>query len=232
MSISDLVLIPGLLCDQQLWRHQCKNLNDIVDITIADTLRDESIHSMAARILEDAPDQFALAGLSMGGYVAQEIMRQAPERVDKLALLDTSARADSEEQVERRKGLIRLTKMGRFKGVTPRLLPLLIHPNFLDDEDITSTIMNMAANVGQEVFVQQQTAILNRIDSRDDLVDINVDTLIICGRQDELTPVVLMQEMADNIRKSNFHIIENCGHLSPLEQPEIVTSLMRDWLVI
>ena len=231
MSVSDLVLIPGLLCDEQLWRHQCENLSSMVDITIADTLRDETIHSMAARILEDAPDRFALAGLSMGGYVAQEIMRQAPNRVDKLALLDTSARADSEAQIERRKGLIRLTKMGKFKGVTPRLLPLLIHPDFLDDEDITSTIIDMASKVGQEVFVQQQLAILNRADGRGDLADISIDTLIICGRQDELTPVHLMQELADNIHNSNFQIIEDCGHLSPLERPEIVTDLMRMWLL-
>ncbi len=227
----DLVLIPGLLCDHQLWRHQCESLADVAEIMIGDTLQDESIHSMAARILEDAPDHFALAGLSMGGYVVQEIMRQAPERVVKLALLDTSARPDTEEQIERRKGLIRLTKMGRFKGVTPKLLPLLIHPDFLEDDDITSTIMEMAAVVGQEVFVQQQTAILDRIDSRPSLADINVETLIICGRQDELTPIHLLQELADNIRKSSLHIIEDCGHLPPLEQPEQVTSLMRQWLM-
>lgn len=230
MTKTNLILVPGLLCDAQLWRHQCTHLADIADISIGNTLSDESIHSMAARILEDAPDRFSLAGLSMGGYVVQEIMRQAPERVEKLALIDTSARADTDEQIERRKGLIRLTKMGKFKGVTPRLLPLLIHPDALEDDDITSAVIDMAANVGRDVFVQQQTAILNRVDGRPDLGDINVDTLIICGRQDELTPVELMQELADNIRNSAFHIIEECGHLSPLEKPDEVTDLMRDWI--
>ncbi len=230
MAINDLILIPGLLCDKRLWQHQLDGLGDIVDITIGETRLDETINSMAARILEDAPDKFALAGLSMGGYIAQEIMRQAPERVEKLALLNTSAIADNAAQIKRRKCLIQLVKMGKFKGVTPRLLPMLIHHDALKDEYITSTITDMAENIGQNTFINQQKAILDRIDSRDDLKNINIDTLIICGRQDEITPVEIMQEIDNNIKKSNFHIIENCGHLSPLEKPETVTDLMRDWL--
>ena len=230
MAINDLILIPGLLCDKRLWQHQLDVLGDMVDITIGETRLDETINSMAARILEDAPDKFALAGLSMGGYIAQEIMRQAPERVEKLALLNTSAIADDAAQIKRRKGLIQLVKMGRFKGVTPRLLPMLIHHDALENSQITSVITDMATNIGQNTFINQQKAILSRIDSRDDLKDINIDTLIICGRQDEITPIEIMQEIHDNIKKSNFHIIENCGHLSPLEQPKTVTNLMCDWL--
>lgn len=122
-----LVLLPGLLCDHALWAHQAEHLSGIADVMIGDLSRDDSIVAMAERILEEAPDTFALAGLSMGGYVAQEIMRQEPERVERLALIDTQARADSAEQVKTRKDLIRIAGMGKFKGVTPRLLPNLIH---------------------------------------------------------------------------------------------------------
>ena len=116
--------------------------------------------------LVNAPPQFALAGLSMGGYVAFEIMRQAPQRVLKLCLLDTSARPDTPEQVRRRELLITMSREGKFKGVTPRLLPMLIHPDRMEDKELTYIIMTMAERVGREAFVRQQTAILKRPDSR------------------------------------------------------------------
>lgn len=227
----NLILIPGLLCDARLWAHQTRHLADCATIRIADTLQDDSVEDMAARLLADAPDHFALAGLSMGGYVAQEVMRQAPERVSKLALLDTSPRADTPEQTTRRRGLIELARKGRFKGVTPRLMPLLIHADRMDDAALTQTVMDMAAAVGQEAFIRQQTAILNRPDGRADLARIRVPTLIIVGRQDELTPLDLAAEAAEGIPNARLAIIEECGHLSTLERPQAVTALMRDWLV-
>ncbi|MEQ9199105.1 MAG: thioesterase domain-containing protein, partial [Rhodospirillales bacterium] len=125
-----LLLLPGLLCDPILWAHQSGHLADLAEITIADLTSQESVADMAADAIATMPDgPFALAGLSMGGYVAQEVMRQAGDRVTRLALLDTSARPDSAEQTRRRRGLISLAKTGKFKGVTPKLLPLLIHPD-------------------------------------------------------------------------------------------------------
>ncbi|MDX1738339.1 MAG: alpha/beta fold hydrolase [Alphaproteobacteria bacterium] len=230
MTKTPLVLIPGLLCDARLWTHQQNNLSDIADIHIGDTLQDESVGAMAERILDAAPERFALAGLSMGGYVSFEILRQAPERVTKLALLDTASRPDSDEQKRRRRGLISLTSKGKFKGVTPRLLPMLIHPERMEDETLTQTIMDMAQNVGQAAFVRQQTAILNRPDSRENLQDIKVPTLVICGRQDELTPVAISEETRAGIPDARLCIIEDCGHLSSLERPQATTALMRDWL--
>ena len=129
MDKQNLVLLPGLLCDAALWHHQSTYLTDLANITIADFTRDDSITGMAEAALATAPERFALAGLSMGGYVAQEIMRRAPERVTKLALLDTSARSDVEEQTKRRKELIQMSLQGKFKEVTPELLPKLIHPD-------------------------------------------------------------------------------------------------------
>jgi pimeloyl-ACP methyl ester carboxylesterase len=181
-------------------------------------------------VLTQAPACFALAGLSMGGYVALEILRQAPQRVMKLALFDTSARADTPEQQERRRLLLALSRSGQFKGVTPRLLPLLIHPDRLQDKDLTTNVMAMAERVGRAAFANQQTAILNRIDSRPFLKNITCPTLVVGGKQDAITPPEIVREIADGVAGAHFEMIEECGHLSPLEQPQIVNDLMRLWL--
>ncbi len=226
-----LVLIPGLLCDHALWAHQADFLDDVAEIAVADVTRDDSIAGMAARTLAVAPEEFALAGLSMGGYVALEIMRRAPGRVGRLALLDTSARADTPAQTSRRRGLIELAEKGRFKGVTPRLLPLLIHPDRQADETLAGAVMKMAERVGQHAFLRQQKAIMGRPDSRADLDRFDLPTLVLCGRQDALTPVDLHEEMAASIPGARLCIVEESGHLSPMERPHAVTALMRDWLL-
>lgn len=225
-----LVLLPGLLCDEKLWAPQVQALSDMADCRVADLTRHESVKEMAASALEAAPEKFALAGLSMGGYVAQEIMRQAPERVLRLALLDTSPRADTEEQSVRRRGLIDLAQKGRFKGVTPRLLPLLIHPDRQADEKLTSIIFAMAEHVGMEGFIRQQKAIMGRPDGRADLAKITVPTLVLCGRQDALTPLELHKEMAAGIAGSRLVVIEESGHLPTLERPAEVNMALREWL--
>ena len=166
----------------------------------------------------------------MGGYVALEIMRQAPERVLKLAIFDSSARPDTAEQQERRRILLAISKAGQFKGVTPRLLPLLIHQDRLQDSALTDIIMGMAERVGREAFARQQTAILHRIDSRPFLDAIACPTLIVGGLQDAITPPELLQEMASGIKGARLEMIDQCGHLSTLEQPAIVNGLMRQWL--
>ncbi len=231
MKKTPLILIPGLLCDEVLWERQIVWLDDICTPQVGDTLHDDSMAGMAARILERAPETFALAGLSMGGYVCMEIMMQAPERVTKLALFDTSGRADTAEQTKRRKALIELATIGKFKGVTPRLLPLLIHPDRADDEDLTRTVIEMAGRVGQAGFLRQQTAIMNRPDRRKQMQRYDLPAMIVCGREDALTPLELHEEMADLIPQARLCIIEECGHLSTLERPHAATALMRDWLL-
>ena len=230
MSNRHIVLLPGLLCDHALWAHQIDHIADTAEVMIGDLTRDDSIAGMAERILEEAPDTFALAGLSMGGYVAQEIMRQEPERVERLALVDTQARADSADQVKTRKDLIRLATMGKFKGVTPRLLPNLVHKDRLDDPAIRDVVLEMAERVGQEAFARQQAAIMGRKDGRGDLHAIRVPTVVLCGRQDILTPPDLHQEMAEGIPGARLVIVEDAGHLAPLEQPHAVTAVLRYWL--
>jgi pimeloyl-ACP methyl ester carboxylesterase len=231
MALIPLLLLPGLLCDAALWQHQIKSLKSIADCRVMDTTKHDRIDALAKAVLAEAPPQFALAGLSMGGYVTLEIMRQAPERVLKLCLLDTSARPDTAEQSEKRRLLLAMSKAGQFKGVTPRLLPLLIHPDRLEDKDLTYIIVTMAERMGRDVFHKQQTAILNRIDSRPFLRDIKCPTQLIVGSQDALTPPEIMREIHDGIAGSRMNVLEHCGHLSALEKPDEVNALMQKWLV-
>jgi len=225
-----LVLLPGLLCDAALWGHQTEHLKDVCEVMVADLTQDNSIPAMAERVLGNAPATFALAGLSMGGYVAQEIMRQAPERVERLALLDTNARADTEEQRKNRGELIKLAEMGTFKGVTPRLLPNLIHPSRMEDPTVAGVVMEMAERVGQQAFKRQQEAIMGRKDGRGDLEAIRVPTLVLAGRQDVLCPPKLQEEMADHLPNAKLVLVEDCGHLVSLERPEATTAVFRYWL--
>jgi len=230
MAQPTLILLPGLLCDEALWRPQIDRFGTRLDVRVGDLTRDDSLRGMAGRLLAGAPPRFALAGLSMGGYVAQEILREAPGRVSRVALLDSSARPDSAEQTARRKALIKLAQTGKFKGVTPRLLPLLIHPGRLGDRALTGTVMAMAERVGQAAFLRQQNAILKRPDGRPDLPRIACPALILCGRQDALTPPALSREMAEAIPGARLVELDECGHLASLEQPEAVNDALEEWL--
>lgn len=226
-----LILVPGLLCDGALWAHQTRYLADIADISVAETQCDDTIAAMAERLLKAAPARFALAGLSMGGYIGFEVMRRAPERVTKLALFDTLAEADTPEKIKIRKGLMRLADSGKFYGVSPRLLPMLVHKSRLDDRGLCTAVMDMAARVGKDAFISQQKAIMCRNDSRESQKAIKVPTIVMCGREDELTPLAAHEAMAEAIPSARLCVIDECGHLSSMERPHAVTALMRDWLL-
>ncbi len=225
-----LALLPGLLCDAALWQPQVEGLSDIADCWVADFTTQDSAAAMAESVLAAMPERFTLAGLSMGGYVSLEIMARAPERIERLALIDTRAQGDDEEQTSRRRGLIELAQKGQFKGVTPRLLPLFIHEDRLEDEVLTGIVTGMAERVGKDAFLSQQQAIMSRRDHHATLVNIHVPTLVLCGRQDALTPLADHQAMAAGIADSRLVVIEDCGHLATLERPEEVTAAMRRWL--
>ena len=225
-----LLLLPGLLCDARLWRDQVAGLADIAAPVVADLTLDSDVAAMAARAAGLIEGPFAVAGLSMGGYVALEVMRQLPGRVTGLALFDTSARPDTPEQARQRRGLMSLTRSGQFRGVTPRLLPRLLHernrPGPLADD-----VMAMAERVGREAFLRQQSAILARPDSRPGLAAIAVPSLVAVGEADVLTPPELAREIAAGIPGAALHILPDCAHLPSMEAPEAVTALMRDWLL-
>lgn len=229
---NNLILCPGLLCDTALWQAQIDGLRDCTTVHVADFTHDDSFAAMAERVLGAAPDSFALAGLSMGGYVAQEIMRQAPERVTRLALLDTSARCDTDVVSQRRKDFIGLAGRGRFRGVTPKLMPLLVHPERLDDSALTGAIQAMAERVGADAFLRQQAAIQNRVDGREALRHISCPTLVLCGRQDQLTPLDVHIELAENIPDADLVVLGRCGHMSTMERPGDVTAVMKNWLSV
>ncbi|EHM03102.1 hydrolase, alpha/beta domain protein [Acetobacteraceae bacterium AT-5844] len=224
-----LLFFPGLLCDARLWRDQIAALGGIAECRVADLTLDADLGSMALRILADAPPRFALAGLSMGGYAALEVVRRAPERVTHLALLDTSARPDTEEQARRRRGLMALTRSGQFKGVTPRLLPSLLHPDHVEGP-LGHEVREMAERVGREAFLRQQQAILQRPDSRPMLSGIAVPTLVAVGEHDILTPPELAEEMAAAIPGAELARIPGAAHLPTMEMPEAVNALFRAWL--
>jgi pimeloyl-ACP methyl ester carboxylesterase len=225
-----LILLPGLLCDAALWAAQEAGLADLADIRIADLTLDDNVEAMASRVLAHAPPRFALAGLSMGGYAALAVMRAAAGRVARLALLDTSAAPDTPEQTARRRGLIDLASRGQFKGVTPRLLPLLVHPDRVSEQPLAGEVMAMAERVGPDAFLRQQRAIMGRPDSFPLLPTIAVPTLVLCGRQDALTPLAASEAMAAAIPGAALHVVEDCGHLSTMERPAQVTAAMRGWL--
>lgn len=225
-----LALLPGLLLDEDLWSHQLEELKDIADIRVGDFRTQNNVTDMARSVLDMMPERFALAGLSMGGYVAQEIMRQAPDRVERLALLDTRASPDEDEVVARRKDLVKLAERGRFRGVTPRLLPMLVHEDRLEDRALCNRILAMAERIGRDGFIRQQEAILNRPDFRPTLARITCPTLVLCGREDKLTPVALHREMAAGIATSRMVVLDHSGHLPPMEKPEETTVELRRWL--
>ena len=227
-----LVLLPGLLCDGALWAPQVAALSDIAECWIPDSLAQASMPAMAHAVLRDAPfDRFALAGLSMGGYVCMEIMRQAPQRVGAIALLDTRATADTSEETQRRHDLMRLAQTARgFQPVTTRMLPLLIHESRLGDTPLVEVVRGMAQRTGIEAYVRQQQAIISRPDSRADLEQIAVPSLVLCGRQDALTTLSDHEDMARLIPGAELIVVEQCGHLSSLERPDEVNSALRHWI--
>jgi pimeloyl-ACP methyl ester carboxylesterase len=225
-----LVLVPGLLCSPALWGPQVRALSDIAEISVADHTRHASMQEIAEAILAAAPPRFALAGLSMGGYIAYEIIRQAPDRVTQLALLDTGARADAPE---RRAGRLRLVALAEEEGAVKaqqELLPLLIHTDRLRDKPLVDTVLQMAIDTGVAAFKRQQTAIMTRPDNRPFLSAIKCPTLVLVGGDDALTPPSLAREIADGIPGARLEIIPDCGHLSSLEQPEAVNRALRRWL--
>lgn len=227
--LEPVLFLPGLLCDSTLWRAQIDDLGEIVAPCVADLTLDSNVESMARRALIAAPPRFSLVALSMGGYVAFEIMRQAPERVTRLALLSTSAAADDARRSEDRRKAIETLKLGRFMGVTTRMLPQLIHPPRLEDP-VAEAVMAMAQRVGSAAFVRQQEAILLRPDSRPLLSTIAVPTLVAVGDGDQLTPPDASREIHAGIPGASLHILPDCGHLPPMERPENVNALLRNWL--
>lgn len=225
-----IVLVPGLNCSARLYAEQIPALWRFGPVQVADHTRDDSMEAIAAAILAHAPPRFALVGLSMGGYIALTMVRQAPARVHKLALLDTSARPETPEQSERRKPQIALAQGGHFAEVPPLQFPVFVHRNRQHDEALRARVRSMAEETGAEAFLRQQKAIMTRPDMRPLLASIACPTLVLVGDGDELTPPPLSEEIAAGIAGSRPVVIADCGHLSTMERPEAVNRELVEWM--
>ena len=226
-----IVLVPGLNCSARLYAEQIPVLWPFGPVTIADHTRGDSMTAIAAGILAAAPARFTLAGLSMGGYIALEIVRQAAGRVARLALLDTASRPEAPEQTAKRIPLMELARSGRFAEVPERQFPVFVHRHRHSDERLKTIVRLMAEETGPEVFLRQQAAIIGREDARAGLAAIACPTLVLVGDGDELTPPFLSQEIAAGISGARLVVIPDCGHLSTLERPEAVNAALSEWIV-
>ena len=226
-----IVCIPGLACSPRLYTEQMPALWSAGPVTIAQHTQHESIAAIARSILAAAPERFTLIGLSMGGYVSFEILRQAPERVEKLALLDTSARADTPEQAANRRAQIQLAATTPIRELADAMFPRLVHWSRRADPALRAIFRLMAEEVGAAAYARQQTAIVGRPDSRPTLEAIRCPTLVLVGDGDELTPPPVAAEIADGIRGARLVTVPDCGHASTLERPQAVTTALLEWLL-
>ena len=226
----NLLFLPGLLEDADVFEPLVAGLGPQVTCSVADLTRSDSIAALARDAISQAPaGRFALAGHSMGGYVALEVMRQAPDRVERLALLCTNARPDSPESTENRRRLLALAERD-FPAVIATLKQKLLAPTHLQDATLTGAVESMALSVGKEAFARQQQAIIGRVDSRPHLKDIRCSTLVVAGREDQIMPVEVLKELADGIAGARLTVIEDCGHVATLEQPDRVLEAVVGWL--
>jgi pimeloyl-ACP methyl ester carboxylesterase len=228
--VTPILFVPGLLCSAEIFERQAAALWPLGPTTIASTLEGDTVEEVAARVLDTAPPRFALAGISMGGYITFEIMRQAPDRVARLALLDTTARPDTLEQTAQRRLTLEQARVGDFLLTALDGLTNLLHPARRGDASLRDINARMARSVGLEGFGRQLELIISRPDSRPSLSAIEVPTLVLVGERDALTPVDRAQEISENIPGSKLVIVPECGHLSTIEQPHEVSRTLIDWM--
>lgn len=227
----DILFIPGLNCTGALFALQIKGLEGMAECHVADHTTADTIPAIARHILSKAPEGFVLVGLSMGGYIAQEILRQAPERVRGLALLDTRASLDTPAETQTRKRTIALAEQGRFNQLHDLLWPRLVHPARLGDQALESLVKSMMQETGAAGFIRQQKAVMHRADYEPYLQQIKVPSLVLVGAQDAITPPHFARVMQDAIAGSHYVEIADCGHLASLEAPAIVTQALIDVLL-
>ena len=225
-----LLLIPGMMCDARLFSPQIAALSGQRTLVLAPIVAHDSVEALARDILVNAPARFALAGLSMGGIVAMEVIRQAPERVQRLALLDTNPLAELEAVRQRREPQIEKVRAGGLRAVMKDEMV----PNYLAKADgaqpILDLCLDMAIGLGPDVFIRQSRALQNRADQQDTLRAVTVPSLVLCGAVDALCPLERHVLMRDLIEGARLEVIERAGHLTTLENPEQTTAALRRWL--
>jgi len=227
-----VVLVPGLGCSPRIYDPQIPSLWRQGPVVIANHARGGDMATIARRILAEAPLRFSLAGHSMGGYIIFEMFRQAPERISRLAFLNTSARPEMPELTEKRRGMINEVKQGGYRAVMDRLFANFVHPALARDEHLHRIVLDMADDVGPDAFVWQLEAISGRIDSRPTLAAIKCPTLVLTSDTDNMMPPDAASEIANGIPGAKLVTIQDCGHLTQLEKPQAVTDALLDWLAM
>jgi pimeloyl-ACP methyl ester carboxylesterase len=230
-----LILVPGLLCDEQVWAHQKAALEDRVTIQIAHHGLLDSLGAMAQRIIDQAPARFAIAGHSMGGRVALEVVRRAPDRVIALALLDTgcnplAAGEAGEREAAGRYALLEASRKQGMRAMAWIWLQNMVHPSRLADTTLVEPILDMMARKTPDIFEAQIKALLGRPDAREVLPRILCPALVMCGNEDIWAPVKQHADIAVLITRSKLTVIPECGHMSPMERPEFVSDAFKEWL--
>ena len=225
-----VVMVPGLVSDADVFAPQVDVLRDIAPATVADITAATSIAAMADAVLASAPACFSLVGHSLGGYVALEVVRRAPRRVDALALLDTSARPETPQQTARRRELLALSAERGYAALLDVLWPFEVAPSRVGDAALRRRMDAMMLRAGPEVFARQTGAIIARPDSRPHLAAIDCPTLVLCGRDDVITPLDAHEEMAAGIPAAELVVLDDCGHLSTWERAADVGDALRGWL--
>lgn len=225
-----LVLLPGMMCDGRLFTPQIAAFSSERPVMVVPALGETSMSGFAAQVLDVAPPNFALAGLSMGGIIAMEVIRQAPDRVTRLALLDTNPLPDPPEKAPIREAQVAHVRQGRLKEIMRDEMK----PNYLADgprkAQILDLCMEMAGALGPEVFAEQSQAIQTRPDQSATLRGVQVPTLVLCGEQDKLCPISRHRLMHDLVPHSDLVIVSGAGHLPTLEQPETTNKAMTRWM--
>ncbi len=233
--MQNLVLLPGLLCDQAVWRDQMDALSDLATCTTVDWGKLDSIAAMAELVLSTAPDRFALAGHSMGGRVAFQVYRMAPDRVTRIALLNTAAGARpagiaGEEEERKRRSLLHVARTGGMRAMAMQWLPPMMHPDRMSDTALVTSIVAMIERKTPDIFEAQIRALLGRPDATPVLRQIRSPALLLSGREDGWSPPARHAEMAAAIPGSKLAVIPDSGHMSTMEQPAAVAGAMREWL--
>ena len=230
-----LLLLPGLLCDAAVWAGQVARLEENFECRIPCYGELDSIEGMARAVLADAPARFTLIGHSMGGRVALEITRSAPERVSALALLNTgyAARAcgaEGEREVRERLALVELAQRAGMRAMGRTWVQAMVHPARLEDQPLIEAILAMVERATPQSFAAQIRALLERPDATDVLGGIRCPTLLLCGREDQWSPLARHQRMARLIPQAELAVIERCGHMAPMERPQEVAARLARWL--
>lgn len=229
-SAQDLVLLPGLVCDAEIWAHQSQHLGKIARIIHGPLTAGESMAEMAQSVLDEAPERFALVGFSMGGYVALEMLHLAPERIERLCLVSSNARADTPEQAQNRKRAIEACAGGKYSKIIENMLPVLLdaanqqspHADF---------VRVMTERLGADAFARRHKAISTRVNRLDALAAYSGPVRIIASAGDTMIVPGEQEEMARANPSARYSLIEDCGHMNLIEQPQAATALMRDWLL-